>query len=140
RTDHVARRPDAGGHRTRRPQDRRRYPRPAPDDLAPCRSSDFDRGTMMTRRSARLFVPVTLVAATLTAAAQNRPSPASADAARPPFNVVEASIAEMRTAMEQGRTTSREIVQQYLARIGTYEDKLHAAITVNPNALKEADE
>ena len=94
----------------------------------------------MTRRSARLFVPVTLVAATLTVAAQNRRSPASADAARPPFNVVEASIAEMRTAMEQGRTTSREIVQQYLARIGTYEDKLHAAITVNPNALKEADE
>ena len=28
---------------------------------------------------------------------------------------------------------------QYLARIATYEDKLHAAITVNPNALEEAD-
>ena len=27
-----------------------------------------------------------------------------------------------------------------LARISTYEDKLHAALTVNPNALKEADE
>src|SRR5205814_3684853 len=33
-----------------------------------------------------------------------------------------------------------ELVQQYLLRIATYEDKLHAAITVNPNALKEADE
>ena len=36
--------------------------------------------------------------------------------------------------------TSVEIVTQYLARIATYEDKLHAALTVNPDALKEADE
>ncbi len=56
------------------------------------------------------------------------------------FNVVEASISEMRTAMEQGRLTSRELVTQYLARIGMYEDKLHCIITVNPNALQEADE
>ncbi len=38
-----------------------------------------------------------------------------------------------------GRVTSRELVLQYLTRIALYEDKLHAAITVNPNALKEAD-
>ena len=31
-------------------------------------------------------------------------------------------------------------MQQYLTRIATYEDRLHAAITVNPNALKVADE
>lgn len=56
------------------------------------------------------------------------------------FSVVEASIPEMRTAMEQGRVTSRELVMQYLARIGMYEDVLHAAVMVNPNALNEADE
>jgi len=56
-----------------------------------------------------------------------------------PFNVVEASIREMQTAMEQGRTTSHEIVQQYLTRIATYENKLNAIITVNPHALEEAD-
>jgi amidase len=55
------------------------------------------------------------------------------------FNVVEATISEMRTAMEQGRVTSREIVQQYLRRIATYEDKLNAVIVVNPRALEEAD-
>src|SRR5436309_1489922 len=55
------------------------------------------------------------------------------------FTVVEASIAEMRAAMEQGRVTSHELVRQYLARIAMYEDKLHAAITVNPHALDEAD-
>src|ERR671936_689776 len=59
---------------------------------------------------------------------------------RTPFNVVEASIPEMQKALREGRTTSHELVQQSLNRIATYEDKLHAAITVNPNALKEADE
>src|ERR1700758_4965491 len=56
------------------------------------------------------------------------------------FNVVEATIPEMRAAMEQKRVTSRELVTQYLVRIAIYEDLLHAAVTVNPNALKEADE
>jgi amidase len=42
--------------------------------------------------------------------------------------------------MEQGRVTSRDLVQQYLIRIATYEDRLHAAITVNPEALKIAEE
>ncbi len=59
---------------------------------------------------------------------------------QPAFNVVEAGIPAMRTAMEQKRLTSRELVTQYLTRIALYEDKLHAAIVVNPNALKEADE
>ncbi|HSY47319.1 MAG TPA: amidase family protein [Thermoanaerobaculia bacterium] len=57
-----------------------------------------------------------------------------------PFNVVEASISDMQAALREGRVTSHELVQQYLLRIATYEDKLHAAVTVNPNALKEADE
>jgi amidase len=60
--------------------------------------------------------------------------------ARQPFTVVEATIPDMLTAMEQGRVTSRQLVQQYLMRIATYEDRLHAAITVNPDALKTADE
>ena len=56
------------------------------------------------------------------------------------FTVVEATIPAMRDAMAQGRITSREIVLQYLTRIAMYEDKLHAAITVNHDALAEADE
>ena len=47
---------------------------------------------------------------------------------------------DLRTAMEQHRVTSKEIVQQYLMRIGTYEDRLHAAITVNPKAIELAEE
>src|SRR5437870_4364260 len=45
----------------------------------------------------------------------------------------------MQAAMKARRITSRDLVLQYLTRIATYEDKLHAAITVNPNALKEAE-
>jgi amidase len=68
-------------------------------------------------------------------------SAATKPATKPkPFNVVEASISDMQAALRDGRVTSHELVQQYLIRIATYEDKLHAAVTVNPNALKEADE
>ena len=77
--------------------------------------------------STKLIVPFLLVAA-------------AAFAGPPPFNVVEATIPEMRTALEQKRLTSRDLVTLYLARIGMYEDKLHCIITVNPNALKEADD
>jgi amidase len=56
-----------------------------------------------------------------------------------PFTVVEASIPDMRAALEHGQVTSRELVTQYLVRIAVYEDQLHAAITVNHNALQEAD-
>ena len=59
---------------------------------------------------------------------------------RQPFAVVEASVPDMRRAMDEGRTTSREIVAQHLLRIALYEDSLNAAIAVNPGALREADE
>jgi amidase len=46
----------------------------------------------------------------------------------------------MQQAMASGRVTSRELVQQYLMRIALYDKKLNAVITVNPNALREAEE
>jgi amidase len=64
---------------------------------------------------------------------------ACAHMSRPPFNVVEATIPGMREAMENGSVTSRELVQQYLARIATYDKKLNAVMAVNPRALKEAE-
>ena len=66
------------------------------------------------------------------------PAP-SAPANSKPFSVVEATIPEMRKAMEEGRVTSRQLVEQYLQRIALYEDKLNATITVNARALEEAD-
>ncbi len=46
----------------------------------------------------------------------------------------------MREAMEDGRLTSRQLVQMYLARIGMYQPTLKAAIYVNASALKDAEE
>ncbi|HYU40567.1 MAG TPA: amidase family protein, partial [Vicinamibacteria bacterium] len=80
-----------------------------------------------------LLLPCLLVAAT----AHAKPKPPKTPP--PPFTVVEATIPEMQKALAEGRVTSRELVRQYLVRIGTYEDKLNAAITVNPKALEEAE-
>ena len=57
----------------------------------------------------------------------------------PAFAIVEATIPDMQAAMKDGRLTSRELVSQYLIRIATYENRLHATIAVNAHALEEAD-
>jgi amidase len=56
------------------------------------------------------------------------------------FTVVEATIADLRTAMEKRRATARTIVTEYLTRIGTYEVSLNATLAVNREALAEADQ
>jgi amidase len=78
---------------------------------------------------------ILVIAAGVAACATN--NTASTESA--PFSVVEATIPEMQTAMQEGRTTSRHIVEQYLQRIALYNDKINAVITVNPKALEEAD-
>lgn len=65
------------------------------------------------------------------------PAPAPPPAA--PFSVVEATIPDMQKAMQEGRVTSRQIVEQYLVRIALYNDQLNAVVTVNPKSLQEAD-
>src|SRR5687767_306674 len=80
----------------------------------------------------RLIAVIVLTFATAASAAPPKQAP--------PFRVVEATIPEMQAALKSGRVTSRELVLQYLVRIATYEDKINAIVTVNPNALKEADE
>src|SRR5437868_5437196 len=90
-------------------------------------------------RARTLFVVTALLVGGSEFAAQ-RATPPAASAARATFSVFETSIADMQTAMKSGRTTSHAIVQEYLNRVAAYEDKLHAAITVNPNALAEADQ
>ncbi len=60
------------------------------------------------------------------------------------FEVTEVSIAELRAALEAGRTTAVELVKAYLARIDAYDGaatptKLNAVVVRNPDALKEAE-
>ncbi|MGO3474450.1 MAG: amidase [Brevibacterium aurantiacum] len=59
------------------------------------------------------------------------------------FDVVEASIASLRAALEDGTTTSVGLVEAYQARIAAFdgpdtETKLNSVIVANPEALAEA--
>ncbi len=92
----------------------------------------------MTRHFTGLSLAVATAALVLgVQACSAPPAPAPKPA---PLNVVEATIPQMKAALEQGRVTSHELVADYLQRIGMYQEKLHAAITVNPKALEQADE
>ena len=62
---------------------------------------------------------------------------------RATFDVVEASIADLRAALESGRVTSVELVEAYLARIEAYDrpgtsTALNAVVVMNPDALADA--
>src|ERR1700732_847303 len=97
------------------------------------------RGAVLLPFLLRLVLVALLLLTAATVYAQSQANHAAPKRAGLSFSVVEATIPEMQAAMKSGRVTSRELVQQYLTRIALYEDKLHAAITVNPNALKEAE-
>ena len=68
--------------------------------------------------------------------------PMAATKSKKPFDVTEKSIAELQQAMASGRTTSKAVTQQYLARIKSIDKagpKLNSVIEVNPDALKIAE-
>ena len=74
-----------------------------------------------------------LLAAAVTTEQPGRPSA--------PYDVTEKSLSELAAAMQAG-TTSRALVQSYLARIEAYDHQgpsLNAILTINPNALADAD-
>ncbi|MDN4474392.1 amidase [Demequina sp. SYSU T00192] len=60
------------------------------------------------------------------------------------IDVVEATIAELRAALESGRTTAVELVRAYAARAAAYDapgtaTALNAIVVTNPDALAEAE-
>src|ERR1700723_1482721 len=60
-----------------------------------------------------------------------------------PFEVEEATIAQVHDAMRDGRLTCRGLVEAYLRRINAYDKNgpaINAIVTINPDATKEADE
>ncbi len=62
--------------------------------------------------------------------------------ATPAFNVVEATIGDIHAAYKSGQLSCRQLVQIYLDRIAAFDQKgprINAIITLNPDALKEAD-
>ena len=60
----------------------------------------------------------------------------------PPFQVEEASIADIHAALRAGRVTCRGLVERYLRRIDAYDKNgpaVNAIVLVNPKALDDAD-
>jgi amidase len=58
------------------------------------------------------------------------------------FEVAESTIGEQQRALTEGRITSKALVQAYLDRIAAFDQqgpRLNAIISLNPNALKEAE-
>jgi amidase len=76
----------------------------------------------------------TAVALASLAGAQQKPAP---------FQIREATIAQIHAAFKAGTLTCRGLVEQYLARIEALDKRgptLNAIVLVNPRALEEADQ
>jgi amidase len=57
------------------------------------------------------------------------------------FDITEASIAQTQSAIREHRVSCRQVVEEYLERIRTYDQstRLNSLVVVNPGALNEAD-
>lgn len=69
-------------------------------------------------------------------------APPTLDAQTPPFQVEEASIADIHAAFRDGRLTCRGLVERYQRRIDLYDKNgpaVNAIVTLNPRALTEAE-
>ena len=67
---------------------------------------------------------------------------AEAEGAASTFNIMEASVADIQAAYKAHSITTHQVVQMYLDRIKAYDQagpKLNVIITLNSNALSEAD-
>ena len=88
-------------------------------------------------RHSKIVLTLLVAAAAVTLLAQGR---GGSQRTAQKFTVFETSIPELQAALKDGRTTSKEIVIQYLTRIAMYEDKVNATLAVNPNAIAEAEQ
>ncbi len=80
-----------------------------------------------------------LLVVCVTGVAAQPPAPSARPAA---FHLMEATIDEVRGALQSGHTTCRGLVELYLKRIETYDKAgpaLNAVQTINPRARQEAD-
>jgi amidase len=70
------------------------------------------------------------------------PPQASSPTPQAGFDLFEKSIDELQAALEKNQITSRQLVEQYLARIAAYDQqgpRINAFISLNPAALETAD-
>ena len=58
--------------------------------------------------------------------------------AQQPCSVHEAGIADLRAALDEGRSTAVELLDAYLARIAAFDPSLNAVVVTNPDARADA--
>jgi amidase len=56
-----------------------------------------------------------------------------------PFNLTEATIADMQNRMQHGEMSAKEIAADYLKRIGSVDRELNSVIETNPDAVQIAE-
>jgi amidase len=91
----------------------------------------------MSRRVLLSIALLVLIAASRSVHAQVIDGPQSTRG-RPTYDVVEATIPELQSAMQRGELTSRDLVAIYLERIERNSKLLNPFITLNPQAMSEA--
>lgn len=94
---------------------------------------------MRHRQSIAIIVSTVGLVVGVSKAETQAPAPSAKPAA---FAVLEATVDDVKAALQSGRTTCRQLVQLYLERIDAYDKsgpRLNAVQTINPHALQEAD-
>ena len=56
------------------------------------------------------------------------------------IEIEEMTVMQMQTAMKEGKVTSKQLVEMYLARIKQIDGKLNSIIEINPDAIKIAEQ
>ena len=95
---------------------------------------------MQRRNLTKLGVLGTLTSLFGESAMAAKPAPIEAPLAAP-FDIVEATVAQLQAAMQAGQLSSKRLVQLYLARIAAIDKagpKLNSVIELNPDAVQIA--
>lgn len=58
----------------------------------------------------------------------------------PSFNIIETTIEDIHSAMQNNQITARSLTDQYIDRIAAIDSELQAIITVNPSAQERAEQ
>ncbi|OWP62532.1 amidase [Hymenobacter amundsenii] len=94
----------------------------------------------MLSKTSFLLLSLLGAALLLLATGCGRQSPTEQPATRLPLEVTEASIADVRQALQRGDCTCEQLVRAYQARMAAYDQptKLNAIVVTNPAALETA--
>jgi len=110
--------------------------KPHPDD--PTGSSALSRRDLL-RIGASSGAAVTVAALLPGPKAVASEPPQAAGSGLPPFELEETTVVELQAAMQAGKHTARSLAEAYLGRIAAFDNRLHAVIETNPEALAIAD-